>query len=305
MDGPLGCAFRLTHRMSLPERMEYHRQYTRRSEAHTDLTITTTLTLLENCPYVHMHIEVDNDAKDHRLVLSLASGISSAEYEVDQAFAFLKRAAGRSKLTQDWKELEKTEKSFSTIVARRRPDASGFAFVSKGGLHEAAVQSGDEGAIDITLLRCFEKTFLTDGQEAGQMLGANEFDAVLYPFSSGTTNAQLLSIKETLQTGVFCYTQSLSKDEALPESSNAIELCTEDEIRMSILKPSSDNRTALRLVNYGSRGRCTVELKYSIRAAWLADLLENSQQAIPYETHRFSLDLDAGQIQTVLLELEA
>jgi len=304
LDGPLACAFRLVHRFSLPEQMEYHRQHTKRSDAYSELCVATTLTLLRNCPYVLVHVEVDNAVKDHRLVLSLASGIQSTEYEVDQAFTFLKRPAGRSKQTQDWKEPEKAEKSFSSIVVRRRQDTSGFAFVSKGGLHEVAVQTGSEGAIDITLLRCFGKTFLTNGQSAGQMQGTSEFDAALYPLSAGTSNAQLLDVKDLLQAGVFCYTQSLEQDEVLPSSSNTIVLHTDDEIRMSIFKPSGDDRTALRLVNYGSPGRCTVELKYSIRAAWMADLLENPLQVIPHELHEFSLSLDAGQIQTVLLELE-
>ncbi|MEA4938662.1 MAG: glycoside hydrolase family 38 C-terminal domain-containing protein [Christensenella sp.] len=304
LDGPLACAFRLTHCLCLPEKMDYHRRYTKRSDSRTELRITTTLTILRDCPYVLAHIEVDNEVKDHRLVLSLASGIPSEEYELDQAFAFLKRPAGRSKLTEDWKEQEKTEKSFGNIIVRRRPDTSGFAFISKGGLHEAAVQTGAEGAIDVTLLRCFGKTFLTDGQPAGQMQGVFEFDAALYPFSAGMTNVQLLDVKERLQTDVFCYTRSMEQDEALPASQNTIALHTEGEIRISIIKPSAEGRTALRLVNYGSPGRCTVELKYSIRAAWTADLLENPLQAIPHELHEFSLSLDAGQIQTVLLELE-
>lgn len=304
LDGPLACAFRLTHHLSLPEKMEYHRRYTKRSDARVELQIVTTLTLLRDCPYILVHIEVDNEVKDHRLLLSLASGIPSTEYELDQAFIFLKRPAGRSKLTQDWKEQEKTEKSFGNIIARRRPDTSGFAFISKGGMHEAAIQTGAEGAIDVTLLRCFGKTFLTDGQPAGQMQGIFEFDAALYPFSAGTTNAQLLDAKERLQTDVFCYTRSMERVEVLPASRNTILLHTEDEIRISILKPSAEGRTALRLVNYGSPGSCTVELSYGIRAAWLADLLENPQEVVLHEQHRFSLNLDAGQIQTILLELE-
>ena len=304
LDGPLACAFRLTHCLSLPEKMDYHRRYTKRSNSSEDLQIATTLTLLRGHPYLLVHIEVDNEIKDHRLVLSLASGIPSAEYELDQSFTFLKRPAGRSKQTQDWKEQEKTEKSFGNIVARRRPDRSGFAFVSKGGMHEAAVQAGAEGAIDVTLLRCFGKTFLTDGQPAGQMQGVFEFDAALYPFSAETTNAQLLDVKERLQTDVFCYTRSMEREETLSANRNTIMLHTEDEIRVSIIKPSVEGRTAIRLVNYGSTGSCTMELEYVIRAAWLADLLENPQKAISHEQHSFSMNLDAGQIQTVLLELE-
>lgn len=304
LDGPLACAFRLTHRMSVPKQMVYHRQRTHRSAELNELTIAATLTLLRDCPYILLHIEVDNAVQDHRLILSLASGINSAEYEADQAFAFVKRPAGRNKQTHDWKEPDKAEKAFGSIVVRRRPDSSGFAFVSKGGLHEAAVCTGPEGSIDVTLLRCFGKTFLTDGQSAGQLQGRRVFDAALYLFSSGTTNAQLIDLKEVLQTSVFCYTQAQGAEESLAACSSPVKLHTSDEIRISIFKPSANGKTALRLVNYGPRGSCYVELAYSIRSAYLADLLENPNQAVPHDAHGLSLELDAGRIQTVLLDLE-
>jgi len=304
-DGPLACAFRLTRRMTVPARMTYHRQYTQRSGEYTELTVAATLTLLRDCPYILLHIEVDNAAKDHRLLLSLASGIDSAEYEADQAFAFVRRSAGRNMETHNWKEPDKTEKAFGNVVVRRRPDASGFAFISRGGMHEAAVCTGPEGAIDITLLRCFGKTFLKNEQSAGQLEGSWTFDAALYPFSSETTNAQLLDVRDFLQTGVFCYTQSLEPGENLPLYDSPVKLRTDDEIRISVFKPSGDGQTALRLVNYGRRGSCYVELAYSVRSVYLADLLENRQQAIPHDANGFSLELEAGQIQTVLLEPEA
>lgn len=137
-DGPAKQTFCITHQLQLPEKMEYHRQFTRRGSRFQLLTVRTYISLEENSKKLNCCTIVQNNIKDHRFIFCLRSGINSETYFAEEAFSFIERPAGRTGVTENWKEEEREEKSFGNIVFRKREDGSGLAFLSKGGLHEAA-----------------------------------------------------------------------------------------------------------------------------------------------------------------------
>lgn len=293
-DGPLRCVFRIVRILDVPAQMVYDRQYTARSENRVPFTITTTVTLNKGNRYVDLDIAVCNTARDHRLKLLLPTGVSGATYTAEQAFAFIERPIGIDFTTGHWKEAEKLEKPFSGIVYRR--DATrGLAFLSAGGLHEAAALPDRDGTLAVTLFRSFSKTFLTDGQPDGQLSGQLMFKGRLFLMEATTTEADLVRSRDALVTGARLIEGSLTYPDGF---------CVEGEnIGLSILKPAENGGgLILRLINYSKQSaEAVVHCPSAIRQAFVSDMLEEAESPVPVNDHRIRCVLAPSKIYTLLV----
>lgn len=304
-DGPLLCSFCVSYRMQLPKEMEYHRQYTRRSEKTENYLIRTVLSVCKDNPYLHCHVEVQNTVCDHRLSMSIRTGIDSDEYTVDQPFAFVKRRVDIDLETYNWKEPEKREKSFGNIVHRRRQNGNGVAIITKFGLHECAAHPGFDGRLDFTLLRTFSKTFLTDGQPDGQLLGTYTYEALICPISNDTMDADLIRVRDLFQTELFHFS-SLTKPSYRPQKSKIFGLSLESEHAvLSVFKHSQNNSYVARIVNYSdeqtsAKLNCPVEFK----KAFKADLLEQPYAELSIKDEEVNVIVQAYEIITIILATE-
>lgn len=302
-DGPCVCTFCITHVLPTPAETVYHRQFTARSTQQKPLIIKTFVTLSRNATSLSCTTEVLNQCRDHRLVLSLKTGIPSSTYTAEQAFALIERPAGQKKETHDWKEPDFAGKSFAHIVYRKRPDNSGFAFLSGGGLHECAALAQEDGQLDICLFRSFEKTFLTDGQPDGQLTGTLSFHYMLHPFEADTTPQDLLCARDMLQVPVLSYTTPVDRSYRPVISRDGFSLAKQYAY-LSLIEPapSEENSVLVRLVNYSDTAICdTLTCPLPLTAAFQTDLLRAPQAPAAFENNTLSVNLNPYQIQTYLL----
>lgn len=297
-DGPLACTFALTHIMQLPKNLEYDRLFTERNSETVSTKIVTTLTLQKNCTFIKINTKVFNNAKDHKLVLSLKTGINSDTYTADQAFAFVERNCGKQAETHNWKEPDKAGKAFGNIVLRKRADNSGFAFISSGGMHEAAAQNDKDGSLDITLMRCFGKTFLTDGQPNGQLQGEINFSGAIFPFDSNTSKSNLLNCLDSIQVQPLFATSRYSE---ITKGTDFISI-NNPNIRVSMFRPSKDNFFVLRLVNYSDESSCRITFANKIETAYTANMLEERLNPISTENNQLAININCHEIKTLLIK---
>jgi hypothetical protein len=202
-DGPVSASFRITSYICTPKAAACGSEI-RRSDEYAELKISSAVTLGAN-NWIDINTVVYNTVKDHRLRLVLpVKGADRDRYTVNQAFCFIERPSGVEKGTGDWSESAKPEKQFESIVLRKGADGGGLAFISGGGLHEVAAGDGDAADMQITLMRCFRRTYLTDGQPDGQLQGATEFKYRLMPLGAESL-AELTRVKDSLTAGTYSF----------------------------------------------------------------------------------------------------
>lgn len=203
-DGAQKCVFRVTKYWNVPARAEKPQGFGKRSEETVTLKIISEITAYRTSKRLDISTRVENNAKDHRLRLRLATGIRTGEYTVSQCSDLVSRPCGLYGQEYDWKEADVGERQFEDLVLKRGEDGNGFAFFSKGGLHEVYCPA-ENGDIDVTLMRCFSTTFLTDGEPDGQLQGTVRFDYALYPVAK-ESDAQLFREKDAYRAGYSCFT---------------------------------------------------------------------------------------------------
>lgn len=304
-DGPNKCTFCINHLLPLPGLMEYHRQYTRRSDCHEVLAVRTYLTLAKNSDMIQCRTVINNNVKDHRFVLRVRSEIQSETYFTEEAFSFVERTVGRSRSSENWKEEEREEKSFGNIIYKKRSDGSGLAFLSKGGLHEAALRSQADGSIDITLYRSFEKTFLTDGQADGQLLQELSFEYSILPFGLSLSTVQILRREDAFRVSPFCHTVLADRHTfaTLTSKSYGFYLAGQS-LYISMIKRSQKNpgQILIRLVNYD--GFSASDELYSplpLSAVSVCTLDESCIESAEFQDQIIKLYLKPHEIKTLLL----
>lgn len=163
-DGPSCVTFRITKYMQVPGQITDDGLRISRSSEESSLRIVTEITLTSSSRFIDVITKVYNFTQDHRLRLVLPTGIGSSRYFADQAFGMTERYTGLDKSTSSWKEYEKREKAFESMVWKRDAEGSGLLLISRYGLHEAAAYEDESGSLMITLFRAFSKTFLTNGE---------------------------------------------------------------------------------------------------------------------------------------------
>ncbi len=299
LDGDGICTFCITHIMRVPENVEYNRQYTRRNNNCSELYINTYVTMLKSADYIKIKTEVQNNCLDHRLKAVINTGITSDFYHAQQAFAFIKRPVGRDAQTENWKEPDKSEKSFGNILYRRNESENGLAVISAGGLHEAAAEY--DGRFELTLMRCFSKTFLTDGEKDGQLSGTQSFSYLIKPMTKATTEASLLRICDALSAAPMTYTVW---SDTVPAAFEAGYSLNSESSHISIIRPSSDKtRVLMRVTNYRDMpiNECIVCRKQAIKA-YQCDFTESVQKELTVKDGNVHVALNPHEIVTILIE---
>lgn len=299
-DGISKVSFEITTEMVLPKSCSYPRRQICRSGDSAVMLVVTKLTLTDSSPYVDVETRVENNVLDHRLRVFFPTGTGSETYMADQAFTFVERRAGIDYATGDWKEHEMPEKAFSSIICRRDARGNGLAFLSGGGLHEAAALEDEAASIGVTLFRAFSKTVSTDGEPDGQLQGSLQFSYRLLPVREETTAAQLCCCKDAFQTGIKYLNFSSTRK---PQVGKAMVSLEAKQTVLSAMKPGfgGEDTLVLRLVNYGDDAETAVlRFGFPVQKAYLGDLLENSLTALSCEDKLEILCLP-HEIKTVII----
>lgn len=304
-DGPVKCTFCISHQILLPGHIEYHRQYTRRSELHEILAVRTYITIEKNSDMLQCRTVVSNNIKDHRFVLSVHSAIPSETYFAEEAFTITERAVGRSRMSENWKEEEREEKSFGNMIYKKRGDGSGMAFLSKGGLHEAAARSHADGCLDITLFRSFGKTFLTDGQTDGQLQQELTFEYSILPFGPSLSMVQMLQREDAFRVSPFCHTVLAERHALASLTSKSYGFYLSGQsLYISMIKSAHKHpgQILIRLVNYHSAA-ATDELysPFPLTEVSACSLSEDHIEPCEFQDQVIRLRLKPHEIKTLLL----
>jgi alpha-mannosidase len=285
----------------VPEAFDWaasHRSCRRRG-----LVITSDVTLAKGAQALTVKTTVDNCVCDHRLRLLLPTGLSTDAWWVDLPFDLTERRITLDPANVNDKELPVPEKNMLAIAALAE-DKAGLAFVSAGGLHEAAALDDAQRTLAITLLRGFQRPVATDGQPGGQILGQHTFSYAIAPFSGLAGLASLLALRDRLATGV----RAIQTDDGFGIERRAASLLSIEPpaVRLSACKPAADGRgLILRLYN-PLPGDLTASVTTGLPIAGVcrADGNEEDGQALPFQRSAFEVYVPAKKIVSVRLKLK-
>lgn len=211
-NNPVYSEIRVDRELLVPEKMEYGLHELSRSQRQTAIRTEMYVGLGHNDSAVSVRLKVCNNGCGHKLKLRMPTGIAAPNYEVNQTFAFLRRACGVDTSTADWKEKDCLEKAMSGIVLKRDETGTGLAFVSRSGLHECGADSDAEGSIYVTLLRSYKMTVTTNGEIGGEELGEHEYEFRLVPVNASLDNSALQRMQDIMQSGVRSFVSAAGVD---------------------------------------------------------------------------------------------
>ena len=298
VDGPLMVTLRLRTRLQVPVAFDW--QTHRRSAQRTDLVITSDVTLKKGERALFVQVTVDNNVKDHRLRVLFPTGVRADTWWVDQAFDLIEREIELDPACVDDKELPVPEKNMWAVAALVDKKA-GLAFVSGGGLHEAAAHDDVERTLAITLLRSFARPVATDGQPGGQIQGQHTFTFALAPVSGAEELPDLLDLRDRLATGVRVYQTADGYGAA--ERRGSLLRVKGGGVRLSAFKPAADGRGyILRLYNPTEEdARARVRSGFDLATACLTNLNEENGEMVEFEGRKLDVEVPAKKIVTLRL----
>lgn len=199
-DGPQLATFRIRTGMNVPASFDFD-DHMQRSEALATLVIDSHVTLRAGAERVEVETTVYNVAEDHRLRVLLPSGArAAATWLADTPFDVVERPIALRGDNHRYRELEVETKSQLTWSAVY-DGAQGLAVVSSG-LLESAVRDQPERPLALTLLRSTRRTVFTDGEPAGQLLGALHFRFWIAPLAAAPDPVELCRLGQQLAAGL-------------------------------------------------------------------------------------------------------
>ncbi len=303
----LGATLNYTLIFAIPEGLDKERDI--RSPRTIELPVEVTVKLVMDSPRLDIEIEVDNQARDHRLQVIVPTGIPGRHGLFDGHFAWELRSTEPPEAKDEWIEQPVHEKPMRCFVGVNNPQV-GFLVASQG-LREASVSR--DGTIAITLLRCFGWLSRDDldtrrggaGPQLetpeGQSLGTHQFALSLIPFGVDIQKAvaEAYAFQSRLR-GV----QTASHDGMFPLEASLFRL-SPNTIQLSTLKRSEDGNYLI-FRGYNPTSDSTVvrlDSLLEIENAWRAGLNEapQSQIDIPEPTH-FLFTVDPYQVFTLLIQ---
>lgn len=280
-DGYAECKFLVRYEFQLPKEKVKSQDFVKRGDVFDTLVIRSEFTIARDSNLVSVHTEIDNNIKDHRLQLHLPTHTMSSEnYSVNQCNLILNRRTGLDHSHYNWKETDITEYPFENMVFIRSEDRKaphGLMFLSKGGLHEVSCSGDQENSIDITLLRCFDKTVSTNGEPDGQLQGRQVLDYALLPISD-ETDSELVRRKDQYVCGYKEFTipagARLISDSAFTFSSDGCTYLT------SMPSKKQGSGIIIRAVNnLGEASSFSLHFKKEVKSAILCNYLEEECSA--------------------------
>jgi alpha-mannosidase len=288
--------FRVRTRMQVPSAFDW--SAARRSAQRREMVITNDVTVKKGARALDVRTIVDNCVMDHRLRVLLPTGLRTDAWWVDLAFDLVERRIALDPGCVDDKELTVPEKNMLAVAALCEADA-GLAFVSGGGLHEAAALDDEQRTLAITLLRGFHRPVATDGQPGGQILGEHTFSYALAPLTGVGDLPRALALRDQLATGV----RVRQTDAGFGATTRQQSLLTvqPESVRLSALKPAADGRGAiLRLYNpLAAPQTATVTLGMAATGAVMCSASEDDGKPLPMRQGRLTIALPAKKIVSV------
>jgi len=269
-DGPLRTVFRVEREFDLPPMAD--RKTGARSDERTALRVTDRLYVEKGAPFIRVRTHIENTCMDHRFRVLLPSGVEAAVSFAETPFAVVERAIEVPPETATWHERINPEKAFTSFFGVQ-DQAGGLAVLAPLGLHEYAVLDTDDRTLALTLFRATWKTVGTPGEPDGELLGALDFEYLLYPFAGPFDPAAAMRLVAEAQAGVRTHcVEELAEDRSFLRLDNG-------SVVVTAIKPAADgNGGVVRLWNPGdSTVDDTIRFERAVEAAELCNLNEQAQ----------------------------
>ena len=295
------CVFKISRILYLPKCIVKDVHGISRSNEYVETRADMYVTLTEGSRYVSVRLNIENNAKDHRVRLQIPTYTPGEKYFAGQAFYFCERDKGLAEETQSWSERELKEKSMNGIVGKRDDTGDGIVFISSSGLHECSCGNDEKNTINVTLFRSFSNTVLTSGEEEGQLLRNLDYEFTLMPLDSNVGYDEILKIRDSF---AAVPVSILLKNSGSMETKSYFRL-TGKNIVSSIVKTAEDGKgVIIRVYNASdsmSGGR--VESLFDIKNVSIVNLNEEYAGEVESEKNSFDFELSPWRIATFKIEL--
>lgn len=273
-----------------------------RSEEKKSLKISYTVTLKRDSEAVAVEMQIDNNARDHRLKALFPTGVEGDTYFAGQAFYCVERKTGMNHESLAWQEPEQAEKNMNGIIGKRGQDGVGLAFISAEGLHEAACLDDRDATVAVTLFRCFDRVFLQTRSERSQLQQKLCFKYALMPLSADTAYAEILKVQHDLADTDIYYSKRVLDGSELGKPYSYFEFDNASAV-LSVFKCAEDkNGYIIRAFNASDEPiKNTVSVNMTVEKAYLTNMNEDIIKELDYTDGKLTLSFAPWEIKTVRL----
>ena len=283
-----------------------------RSRGFKQLAISTTLTLEKGAKFVRIHTQLDNEIRDHKLVVNFPSCVSQADWaDCESAWDVAHRTINHRDTKDNF------DKFLPFQPMQNFVDVSdgkiGFAVLTKG-LREYEVDDDTDRTVKITLIRTQRAYMTANGKMTYEELdkytgqhsfGKMSYDICLYPHQGNFEQARVWNEAYAAKVPLKAI-QGVAIDGQLPDCASFFTFSQEGKVLTSALKQSED-KTGLTLRVYNTTNETlplSVTTILPVKEVLRTHLDETHEEKTNFDGKTWSLDLGAKKIETFILKLK-
>lgn len=308
-DLPWKGTLRIELTFALPQGLTEDRQG--RSKERVDCPVTVFVSLQQGIKRIDITLEVENDARDHRLRVGFPLGFSPDYSFAEDAFWVIRRPT-RPPSGEGWIEKPAPTHPQKTFVAAE--DSKGGVAILNRGLPEYEVT--EDGTIFLTLLRgvgwLSRDDLSTRLGHAGppyetpdaQCLGRHRFEFGIYTYTGTWEEARVWKAAHAFSSPPIGVRLTKLGKGTLPKEGSILSIEPADLV-LSGVKQAEDKRGII--VRLYNPTKCplsgTIKPLWKITRAEIVSLAETYREEIPIEPYGLPLTLKSGKIETAKLVL--
>jgi mannosylglycerate hydrolase len=281
------------------------------------------VTIPNHQPIINLEVEVDNQAKDHRLRALIPTGIASSFSTADNQFGFIKRNVYDSAMDY-WKEEkwdERPDSIYPMLSYVGLSDENHGVSVLTNSTREYEIIGQDYDTIAITLFRSVgvlgkEEMLRRPGRPSGiklptpdsQMLGKLKLDFAITTHKGSTITANAARMAKEYSTPIQTYNKiphnamKLNRaDVHTPLSFSFIHETSHSVVLSSLKKAEKEEHFVLRFFNpsdENNEGSFTVN--HSVNHAYEGNLNEKVMAPLTVNNNQFAISLKQNQVKTLI-----
>ncbi len=306
----LSATYRITVTLDIPESLDESR--TARSRHTVPTEIATEVTLKKASRRVDFVTSLDNRCGDHMMVASFPTGIAAEQADWESPFEIRRRDVDKF-TNENGKKGPELERQAMQNFLHLSDDTASFSLFTKG-LKEVGTTSDRGAVINLTLFRAATNTFPIHNDlligfenETSQCYGKQRFEYAVYVGKPEMTTAQVIAESRKYITPPIAAELGAGTGGQLEQELSFLKK-ENDRVVISCLKRCEKDEKALILRLYNptdsvQRDRLTFDKP--IRSAVLTDMKEEPVETLSANGTQLSVQLNAYQIVTLRLEIEA
>jgi mannosylglycerate hydrolase len=258
-NGPLSATLAVRVNLTVPEGAEFPHQKLqgcgRRSDAETNLTIVSRVTLERGAKSLRVKTRVDNRAENHRLRVLIPTDIETDVADSAGHFNVDRRSARplHNGNNESYPEMQ-------TVPMQRFVDVTdgtnGFA-VTSNSLTEYELMTDSRRTLALTLFRSVRNRICTEkrctgefpDQKGGQLLETMEFEYGLYPHRGDWAEGQVYAEADRLNTEPMAFQVTPSGNGTCSTQASLFKLESDTLVLSSVKKLADRDGVAVRMFN--------------------------------------------------------